>query len=124
MLHLDYDKSGNLVSIDVQCALLDKSHVTTSSTDHSNYLAIHILAEGAKSELRKDLFMNEKTKSDNRYLPGLKSQNEPSYWQRRLEKLTDNLTILEARVTNCFFFDKIKSRNFYRTAFLEYSYHI
>ena len=109
MLHLDYDKSGNLVSIDVQCALLDKSHVTTSSTDHSNYLAIHILAEGAKSELRKDLFMNEKTKSDNRYLPALKSQNEPSYWQRRLEKLTDNLTILEARVTNCFFLiDEIK----------------
>ena len=96
MLHLDYDKSGNLVSIDVQSALLDKCHVTTATTDNSNYLALHILAEGAKSELRKDLFMNEKTKIDNRYLPSLKSQNEQAYWHKRLEKLAEGLTLLEA----------------------------
>ena len=73
--------------------------MTTTTADHSNYLALHILAEGAKSELRKDLFMNEKTKNDNRYLPSLKSQNEPTYWQRRLDKLTEALNILEAETT-------------------------
>jgi len=66
LFHLDFDKSGVLVSIEVQCALLDKNHVTSTMHDFSNYLALHMLAEGAQTELKKDLFMNEKTKSDNR----------------------------------------------------------
>ena len=66
LFHLDFDKSGVLVSIEVQCALLDKNHVTSTMHDFSNYLALHMLAEGAQTELKKDLFMNEKTKTDNR----------------------------------------------------------
>ena len=96
LFHLDYDKSGSLVSIDVQSALLDKEHITSSSPDQSNFLALHILAEGAKAELRKDLFMNDRTKTDNRYLPPTKSQNEPSYWVRRLEKFNLALKALDA----------------------------
>merc|ERR1711953_934902 len=41
LFHLDYDKSGTLVSIEVQAALLDKCHLTSSTHDFSNYLALH-----------------------------------------------------------------------------------
>ena len=41
--------------------------------------------------------MNDKTKSpENRFLPPTKSQNEPSYWIRRLEKFNLALKTLEA----------------------------
>ena len=98
---LDYDKSGQLVSMEIQSALLDKHHVTHSSTDNStsNYLALHQLAEGAQTELRKELFMNDKTKSDNRFVKPVQNLNQhdrPISWSKQLEKTREQLEQLDA----------------------------
>ena len=100
MFVLDYDKSGQLVSMEIQSALLDKHHVTHSvDNSTSNYLALHQLAEGAQTELRKELFMNDKTKSENRYIRPVQHLNQhdrPVSWTKQLEKTREQLEQLDA----------------------------